>query len=68
LNNNKDIAFCIFQHLELIEIIKCSTINTLIKNICNMQYERLLIHDYGKVFAKFLMIKHLNNLMLNVII
>ena len=51
--DNKDIALCIFQHLELIEIIRCSTINTLIKNICDMQYERLLIYDYGKVFAKF---------------
>src|SRR5438477_7590874 len=51
--DNKDIAFCIFQHLELIEIIRCSTINTLIKSICDMQYERLLIYDYGKVFAKF---------------
>src|SRR5437868_3226847 len=51
--NNKDIAFCIFQHLDLTEIVKCSTINTLIKSICDMQYERLLIYDYGKVFAKF---------------
>src|SRR5437016_1415608 len=51
--DNKDIAFCVFQHLELIEIIRCSTINTLIKNICDMQYERLLIYDYGKVFVKF---------------
>ena len=51
--DNKDIAFCIFQHLELIEIIRCSTINTLIKSICDMQYERLLIYDYGKFFAKF---------------
>ena len=50
--DNKDIAFCIFQHLELMEIIRCSTINTLIKNICDMQYERLLIYDYGKVFVK----------------
>src|SRR5436190_23274283 len=51
--DNKDIVFCIFQHLDLIEIIRCSTINTLIKNICDMQYERLLIYDYGKVFTKF---------------
>ena len=51
--DNKDIAFCIFQYLELIEIIRYSTINTLIKSICDMQYERLLIYDYGKVFAKF---------------
>ena len=50
--DNKDIAFCIFQHLELIEIIRYSTINTLIKSICDMQYERLLIYDYEKVFAK----------------
>jgi hypothetical protein len=51
--DNKDIAFCIFQHLELIEIINYSTINTLIKSICDMQYERLLIYDYGKIFVKF---------------
>src|SRR5438874_5287890 len=50
--DNKDIIFCILQHLNIIEIIKCSTINTLIKNICDMQYEQLLIYDYGKVFVK----------------
>ena len=50
--DNKDIIFCILQHLNIIEIIKCSTINILIKNVCDMQYERLLICDYGKVFIK----------------
>ena len=50
--DNKDIVFCILQHLNITEIIKCSTINALIKNICDMQYERLLICDYGKVFIK----------------
>src|SRR5947208_8381172 len=50
--DNKDIVFCILQHLNIIEIIKCSTINILIKNVCDMQYERLLICDYGKVFIK----------------
>src|SRR5437870_9238455 len=49
--DNKDIVFCILQYLNVTEIIKCSTINALIKNICDMQYERLLIYDYGKVFA-----------------
>src|SRR5947208_2694183 len=49
--DNKDIVFCILQHLNITEIIKCSTINALIKNICDMQYERLLICDYGKVFT-----------------
>src|SRR5437868_13038836 len=50
--DNKDIVFCILQHLNIIEIIKCSTINALIKSICDMQYKRLLIYDYGKVFIK----------------
>src|SRR5439155_19838642 len=50
--NNKDIIFCIFQYLDLIEIIRCSTINSLIKSVCDMQYERLLVCDYGKVFTK----------------
>jgi hypothetical protein len=76
--DNKDIVFCILQHLNIIEIIKCSTINALIKNICNMQYKRLLIYDYGKVFANifndksfkqtYIKCYHLNKLISNGVI
>src|SRR5438132_155487 len=44
--DNIDIVSYIFQFLKLVEIIKCSTINILIKKVCDTQYERLLICDY----------------------
>src|SRR5438477_168203 len=50
--DNADIVFYIFQYLGITEILKCSTINVLMKRICDMQYKRLLIYDYGIFFVK----------------
>jgi len=48
---NRDIAFNIFQFLKIEDIKNCSTTNKLIHEICDIQYKRLLISDYGSFFC-----------------
>ena len=48
-----DILYTILQHLEINEIIKCSTVNKQIKKFCDMQYKRFFHADFGSNFEKF---------------
>src|SRR5688500_5770093 len=50
--NQRDIAHQIFNHLNLNDIIKCSAINKLLKEICDFQYVRLF-DDYENIPLKF---------------
>jgi len=48
---NRDIIFNVLWHLKIEDIKSCSTINKLVCDVCDMQYERLLIIDYGFIFC-----------------
>ena len=47
-----DIVCQILNHLNLNNIIKCSTVNKLLKDICDLQYMRLF-NDYDNIPVKF---------------
>ena len=50
--NSKDTVYQIFNHLELSDIIKCSTVNKLLKEMCDLQYMRLF-NNYENIPTKF---------------
>ena len=50
--NHKDTANQILNNLELSDIIKCSTVNKLLKEICDLQYMRLF-NNYENIPTKF---------------
>ena len=48
----KDIVSYILSKLEIKDIITCSLTSKLLKEVCEMQYYRLLHHDYGNIPEK----------------
>ena len=48
----KDIVSCVLSKLEIKDIITCSLTSKLLKEVCEMQYYRLLNHDYGNILEK----------------
>ena len=48
----KDIVSYVLSKLEIKDIITCSLTSKLLKEVCDMQYYRLLNNDYGNILEK----------------
>ena len=48
----KDIVSYVLSKLEIKDIITCSLTSKLLKEVCEMQYYRLINHDYGNILEK----------------
>ena len=48
-----DIVSCVLSKLEIKDIITCSLTSKLLKEVCEMQYYRLLNHDYANIPKKY---------------